>query len=432
MMLSLLAKMKIKGLSLVSLYLLAVVILVPLHARAEPVVEVMHWMHRGSDARAMRVLIDEFESKGGIWHNVAGKTSVDVLNSAVSRMAKGYAPTFVQWNSAWEVAQIRKLGLLNEVDKELSESLENTLIENVLDMVKVDNEIVSVPINVHTENWLWYRKQNEASIDPDVFADWANFLAYAKGLQDENRYALALGNEPWQIRTLFNNILLGETDQEMYERIYNKLDTSVFQEKKLRHALQVFKELKPFSHSFGDGRWDQQVAAVAANRATAMVTGDWAKGEFKKLGLKLGRDYECLLAPGTSDNIVLTIDAFVLGQVVSDSEKEGQKLLVDVVTDPDVSETFNYLKGSFPPIKGIGIDSLDHCNQQAYTMLNQKGKAIKAYANTGDRGFLANLDHLISELWNGNLEIDEWIEEFTSALDTERNKRSENYRVSGK
>jgi len=419
-------------LSVSSALLLVLVALASLQARAEPVVEVMHWMYRGSDARAMRVLIDEFESQGGVWHNVAGERSVDILNSAVSRMAKGYAPTLVQWNSAWEVAQIRNLGLLNNVDEDLAQSLENTLIDNVLDMVTVDGEIVAVPINVHSENWLWYRTHNDSPIPPSVFSDWVEFLGYAQDLYADDKYALAVGNEPWQIRTLFNNVLLGVTDQEIYERVYKDFDTSVFEEEKFLGALQIFTSLKKFSMSFGEGMWHQQVAAVAAHRAAALVTGDWAKGEFKKLGLKLGRDYECVPAPGTSENIVLAIDVFVMGQVTSADEKQGQKLFVDVVTNPNVSETFNYLKGSLPPIREIDVDALDRCNQRAYTTLNERGKAIQPYANTGDRGLLANMDHLISQLWDGDLEIYDWIEEFSFLMDAERHKRKESYHVSGK
>ena len=85
----------------------------------------MHWWYRGGEARAMRVLKDEFEARGGIWHDISGSSSDDILNRAVSRMAKGYAPTLVQWNSPWEIEQIRRLGLLNKASSEMTVLLKN-------------------------------------------------------------------------------------------------------------------------------------------------------------------------------------------------------------------------------------------------------------------------------------------------------------------
>ena len=394
-----------------------------------PVVEVMHWMYRGSDARSIQVLKDEFESRGGVWHDVINQRPVDTLNEAVSRMAKGYAPTLTQWNSAWEVAQIRNLGLLNNLDEDLSGSIRQRLIANVLDMVSVDEEIVAIPVNVHSENWLWYQTRDPESVPVDIFTEWKKFLSYAEKLKSEDRVALAVGDEPWQIRTLFNSVLLGVAGQKNFEKIYFDLDASVLGNKETLNALKTFSEIPTYSRSFGDGRWDQQVAAVAANRAMALVTGDWAKGEFKKIGLKLGRDFQCAPAPGTAGNIVLVIDMFVFGQVLSVEEKRGQKLFVDVVVDPAVNETFNYLKGSLPTLNDIDVNELDSCNQLAYSTLNKPGQAIKPHANVGDRGLIATLDNLIVKLWKAELSIDEWVLEFSKVIDAEKSKRL--FHVSG-
>jgi len=390
---------------------------------AAPEVEVLHWWYRGGESRAMRVLKDEFEDRGGVWHNVTEESSNEVLNTAVSRMAKGYAPTLIQWNSAWEVEQIHNLGMLNNVDSSMLSNLQNTLIDNVLDMIVVDDKIIAVPVNVHSENWLWFKPEFDETLSNAVLSDWGEFLAYAQKLKSQGKVAIAVGNEPWQQRILFNNILLGIAGQEIYERIYTNLDSAAMVTDQFVEAVRVFSELKKYSQSFGDGRWDQQIAAVAANRALTVSMGDWAKGEFKNLGLRLGRDYDCVRTPGTSDNILLVMDVFVLGQVSTPEEKQGQKLFIDVVTDPDVSETFNYLKGSLSPLREINVASLDSCNQKAYNTLNKKGSAIKPYASVGDRGLLTQIDGLLALLWSENPDIGNWISEFAQVIETENKKR---------
>ena len=60
---------------------------IPLPGNAQTEIEVMHWWSRGGEKRAMQVLRDEFELRGGTWYDVPGENSISVLNTAVSRMA---------------------------------------------------------------------------------------------------------------------------------------------------------------------------------------------------------------------------------------------------------------------------------------------------------------------------------------------------------
>ena len=398
-------------------------------AHAEPEVEVMHWWYRGGDARAMQVLQDEFELRGGKWFNVAGEKPISVLNTAVSRMAKGYAPTLVQWNSGWEVSQIRNLGLLNSLDQQLFKQIENAFIDSVMDIVMVNGEIVAIPVNVHSENWLWYKPNSFPDGTGEITHSWSNFLQYAQERSSHGEIAIAVGDDPLQRRILFNNVLLGVAGQELFKRVYNELDVSMLDHQQFREAVETFKMIRGYSRSFGEGRWDQQLAAVASNKALTVLMGDWAKGEFRNLGLKLGRDYECTPAPGTSDNIVLVMDVFALGQVSNEEEKRGQKLFLDVVTDRAVSEAFNYLKGSLSPLRETDISSLDKCNQIAYQTLEKRGTAIKPHASVGDRGFLASIDHLISSLWMEQTATTTWVEAFRKLLLDEYSKRRANEQI---
>lgn len=392
-------------------------------AHAEPQIEVMHWWNRGGESRAMQVLKDEFEHRGGTWFDVAGEDQITVLNSAVSRMAKGYAPTLVQWNSGWEVSQIRELGLLNSIEPAVLQSLDNHFIDNVMDMVMVNGELVAIPVNVHSENWFWYKPKNFPEDTKNAMRSWPEFLEYANDRSQQEVVALAVGDEPWQRRILFNNILLGVADQSLFQRIYNDLDTTALDDAKFIEAIDTFKKTQRFTHSFGDGRWDQQIAAVAANKALATTMGDWAKGEFRNMGLKLGRDYDCIPAPGTSENIMLVMDVFALGQVTNSQEQLGQKLFLEIVTDRAVSEAFNYLKGSLSPLRDTDISTLDKCNKIAYQTLDKRGAAIKPHASIGDRGFLALIDHQIMQLWSEDSNTIDWVAQFKQLLQEEHDKR---------
>ena len=122
----------------------------------------------------------------------------------------------------------------------------------------------------------------------------------------------------------------------------------------------------------------------------------------------------------------------MLGQVPDINEKLGQEVFMDVVTDPVVSETFNYLKGSLSPLREIDVKGLDKCSKVAHTTLNQRGKAIKPHASIGDRGFLADIDHQISNLWSGTTTPAVWIVEFSNLIMRENMKRRDSLSVTEK
>ena len=389
-----------------------------------PELEVMHWWYRGGDNKAMHVLKNEFTRRGGIWYDVPHENAVETLNSAVSRITKGYSPTLVQWNSGWEVEQFHELGLLNSITETSQLHLiEQRMIDSVLDIVTVDGKLVAIPVTLHSENWAWYRPDSTLNKNSGVFNSWSNFLEYAKQVLNDGGTAMAVGAEPWQRRILFNNVLLGVAGKEFYTRFYQSLDASVVDEPKFAEVLRIFEQLDTFAVSFGEGRWEQQIAAVAADKAKTVFMGDWAKGEFRNIGLKLGRGYTCTPAPSTSGSLIPVMDVFVLGKVNNDQERQGQSLFLDVVTDPATSEAFNYLKGSLPPLSGIDELGLDPCNRISYRALKNKDSLLSPFAGHGDRAFLSSIEQTIFQLWELELSLSEQLQRFKDLVHFEQKRR---------
>lgn len=386
-------------------------------------VEVMHWWAEKSDARAMQVLRDEFEYRGGVWFNVADEDASLVLNTAVSRMAKGYAPSLVQWNSGWELGQLTRLGLLNKLDKQLLGDVKAAYLPSILDVVTVDGEIVAIPVNVHTENWLWYRTDALQRLPSDTFSTWKNFISLASEAEYPEQSLLAISNEPWQLRLLFNSVLFSILQQEKYNRLYLELDANVVDSIEFQRASEIFAALKNHATSFGNGSWRHQLSAVGSGQALATVMGDWARGELRNLRLKVERDMTCQPSPGTQNNVLLSVDSFVPGQVDSNNEILGQKLFLDIVTDTEVIESFNYLKGSLSPLIDADTLSMDSCNRHAYTLLGKSNRAVKPFADIGDRSFLVEIENAISELWSKQSSVPEWRSAFKELFTGEKIRR---------
>lgn len=377
---------------------------------ANPEVEIMHWWSRGGDHTAMQVFKNEFERRGGLWEDATNLNSIDTLNSAVSRMSKGYSPTFVQWNSGWEVRQISQLGLLDPVtDQKQKRQLRNVILDSILDIVAVDGQIVAIPVNVHSENWLWYLHDRIDEKTSRSFDTWQQFLNFAKTRKEAGETAIAVGTEPWQQRILFNNVLLGVAGRSLYRRIYSNMDISATEDPAFREALETFKKLRQYSRSFGEGHWDEQIAAVAKGEALTVSMGDWAKGEFRNLGIKAGSELACVPAPSTRNKLILVLDVFVRGRVESEQERQGQALFLDVVTDPEVNQRFNLLKGSLPPLKNLDASSLDICGRIAYKALQDQNQLIEPYASHGHREYLSRIDYIINSLWEQKINVSDSI-----------------------
>ena len=80
-----------------------------------PEIEVVHWWYKGGDANALEMIVNEFMLRGGQWDNAPESSFADTRESVVSRMAKGYPPTAIQWIAGVESRQFAELGLLNPV-----------------------------------------------------------------------------------------------------------------------------------------------------------------------------------------------------------------------------------------------------------------------------------------------------------------------------
>lgn len=387
-------------------------------AVASPEAEIMHWWSRGGDYAALQVFRAEFEGRGGIWHDTITEGSIETLNNAVSRMSKGYAPTFVLWNSGWEVTEISRLGLLDPItDSVTLNKIRGSILDSVLGIVSVDEQIVAIPVNVHSENWLWHLRDAVEPGDAELFGTWQQFLAFAKQKKEADEIVIAVGDEPWQQRLLFNNVLLGVAGQSLYQAFYTRRDINALEDPAFAEALDVFRQLKAFSRSFKEGRWDQQIAAVADGRALTISMGDWAKGEFQNLGIDIGSKLACVPAPGTANKLILVIDVFVRGRVDNKEEGEGQSHFIDIVTDPAVNQRFNSLKGSLPPLKHLDQSTLDDCGRIAYTALQQQTQVIEPFANYGHREALSKIEYLIGKLWNQETDVAQTIKALRALME---------------
>jgi len=339
-----------------------------------PQAEILHWWSTDGEFSALKVFIEEFEARGGQYYNTSKKDHPSNRQEAIERMAKGYPATLTQWNAGNDLVEMFDFGLIHAVsDADIVQRLKDTLPAAVLDVVTHKGQIIAVPLNVHTENWLWYNKKYFSQAESD------------------------------QVRILFTSVFLG-ISRTHYTELFLAGNADVIDSEEFKTTLDIFSQLARYSQSFGDGAWDAQVKAVVENKAAANVMGDWAKSAFIELGQRAGVDYGCRLTGSGDPSLLMAVDTLVLGKVREQSELDGQKLMLDIVLDPALNLQFNTLKGSLSPYAQPTSDESDPCSAQAYAVLSSNGELIppvKSYFSEAS-DYMEDFNMAMYELWTAS------------------------------
>ena len=366
---------------------------------AEAQAEILHWWSSAGEHAALDVFINEFKTRGGHYYDSTKNNMNASREEAIDRMSKGYPSTLTQWNAGRDVEEFYDFGLIDAItEPSLVAKLKKLVPEAILDTVTHRGEIIAMPVNIHSENWLWHSTALIKQSDKIFTKDWQKFLALGEDLDKQNIPLLAVGDQPWQVRILFTSVFLG-ISRDVYREFYLKSEESSVTRPEFKDVITAFSHLARYSKSFGDGNWNTQVKAVADNQAGATFMGDWAKGEFQVLGKTPGKEYGCSLTASDNPGLLLGVDTFILGKVDSAEEQKGQGLMLDIISDPEVNLQFNLLKGSASPYMTPSSDTQDICSAQVYNILSDKEAVIPPYASYSNAGHVHQLDTEIYRLW---------------------------------
>ena len=366
---------------------------------AEAQAEILHWWSSAGEHAALDVFINEFKARGGHYYDSTKNNMNASREEAIDRMSKGYPSTLTQWNAGRDVEEFYDFGLIDAItEPSLVAKLKKLVPEAILDTVTHRGVIIAMPVNIHSENWLWHSTALIKQSDKIFTKGWQNFLALGEDLDKQNIPLLAVGDQPWQVRILFTSVFLG-ISRDVYREFYLKSEESSVTRPEFKDVITAFSHLARYSKSFGDGNWNTQVKAVADNQAGATFMGDWAKGEFQVLGKTPGKEYGCSLTASDNPGLLLGVDTFILGKVDSAEEQKGQALMLDIISDPEVNLQFNLLKGSASPYMTPSSDTQDICSAQVYNILSDKEAVIPPYASYSNAGHVHQLDTEIYRLW---------------------------------
>ena len=352
--------------------LAASIALTPAVASAESkgtVEGIHHWVSQ-SEVNALKVITDKLASKGYTWQDsaVGGLSGANALQALRTRLAAGNPPATMQF-LGYEGLDWAKEGVLRSLNDLYSKNgWDEALAPQLLAFVKSDDDYISVPINMHRQNWVW---ANKAVFDKAGITEpksWDELIAAGPKLKEAGVVPLAMGDEPWQILEVFEAILVDVNGPDFYKKTVIDLDEGALASDQMVDTFEKLRKVRGLVDDGFTGRdWAVATGMVASGKAAMQIMGDWAKGEFLAKGMKPGVDFLCFPTPTSTPNYKFVIDAFGLFKIDNAAVTAGQDAWAESVMDPEVQKNFNKIKGSIPARSDIPVDDFDDCAKRSFS-----------------------------------------------------------------
>ncbi|MFZ6753966.1 ABC transporter substrate-binding protein [Undibacterium sp. Dicai25W] len=358
------------------LFLLATLLLMA-NAQAQTV-QVLHWWTSTSEEKAIASLSGRMAQENIVWKNAVIPSGSGIGAGIVlkSRMLAGDAPEVAQLNGVI-ISEWADLGLLQELDPVASSGKwEKSLFPTVWRLIQPKGHPVAVPLGIHRINTLFYNRKIFAKFDLSPPSNWDEFDALAKKLQQAGITPLAQSSEPWQLATLFETLVLSESDANFYRDAFVKKNSQAFVDPRFGRALSRLRSLKKYMPApLTERTWIATIRMLADGDAAMLVMGDWAKGELNSWGIVTDIGFSCAVVPNTANYHLYDIDTLVMLDKGA-TARSAQEKIAQIAVSPAVQTEYNQIKGSIPVLRNPELNKMDSCSQTSWKIFS-RGSAVQ-------------------------------------------------------
>jgi len=335
---------------------------------AAPSLQVLHWWTSAGERHAANVLAARLADEGITWQDAAipGGAGLGAGKVLRSRVLAGNAPDATQIIGV-SIGEWAELGLLLELDSVATAGNWNkALFPTVRDLVRHRGHVVAAPLGIHRINTLFYNSRLFERLKLAPPATWPEFEKVARQLRAAGVAPLVQSSEPWQVATLFENLLLATGGPEYYRELFVRQSPQAAADARLALALQRLRTMKSWMLNPADEQpWTDAVKRFARGEAAMFVMGDWAKAELNELGQNIDVDFSCVPLPGTDNYHLYSVDT--LAMFVNDySHQLAQEKLAKAIMSPLAQQQYSAAKGSVPVRRDANPNAMDSCARSSW------------------------------------------------------------------
>jgi glucose/mannose transport system substrate-binding protein len=387
--------------------------------------EVQHWWTGGDGNKAVTALFEGFKEEypdvevnqnpvpGGAGENLKTVIKKRVLNND--------PPS--SWQ-AWPGAHLQPFVDADKL-KDIGDSvwsangMKDAYLDGPKDAAKPGGNFVTVPINIHRLNNLFFNASvvEEAGVDTSSISKPSDVVDAMKTVE-ENTDAVGMAHQTksaWSTAQLWAQVLLSEYGEETYVAFTEgKVSEN---EEAIKDSLNIVTEYTEyFNDDAGSISWTEANSKVINGEAAFFHQGDWAAGMYRgQDDFEFESDWGQVPFPGTEGIYALNMDSFPFPKN-NPSPKATEKFL-QYCGSVDAQERFNPKKGSIPPRTDVPKDEFgpflsrqmdDFADSDAQVKSIQHGLAIppEAKSNFGEA-----MSTFISD-WN----VDKTYDQLTQAF----------------
>ncbi|MGF1750060.1 ABC transporter substrate-binding protein [Vibrio cionasavignyae] len=361
-------------------WLCFIVVFLSMPVASSQSVELLHWWTSSGEEAAFSVVTDVFEGLPETLESepIVGGGGAPAKAILQAKAIAGTPPDIAQMEGP-SIKSWAALGFLHELD-EPSEYYhwDSTIYTEIQSIHKYKGAYVAIPINIHRLNWMWTNNEVLASNNIPLPTDWDSLVSALKALKKSGIQPLAMGDEPWQIVQMFENIAYGVGGADYYRRAFVNLDPTALNSTETLESLRRFREIANIVGShLPKLTWNQATDALLEGEYAFQLTGDWALGEMIHQHGGLPEFIECTPFPSTDKGYIYNIDSLAFFKT-SGNKTMDVSAVATALSSPDFLLEFSRKKGSIPALNNVSVDGLNRCQQQSFKDFNQARKAGRA------------------------------------------------------
>ena len=342
--------------------------------------EVTHWWTSGGEAAAVAEFAKAFNATGNKWVDGAIAGSGDVARPVmISRITGGKPMGATQFNHGKQAEELVQAGLMRDLTDLATKEGWKELIKpaSLLESCTLDGKIYCVPVNIHSQQWLWLSNKAFADAGVPVPTNWDEFVNAAPALEKAGKIPLAQGQQSWQTTLTFQVLLVAIAGPDAYNKVFGDKDEKFAAGPEIAKVFAAADMARKLSAKSTAQEWNQATSMVIKGEAGGQIMGDWARGEFQVAGQVAGKDYTCLPGLGVNEVIQTGGDAFYFPKLDDEAKSKAQEKLASVMLSKETQVAFNLKKGSLPVRGDVDLNAADDCMKKGLAIL-AKGAVIQA------------------------------------------------------
>jgi glucose/mannose transport system substrate-binding protein len=268
----------------------------------------------------------------------------------------------------WPGATLEKFGeAYASIEEDVwTDEVEENYLPGPKEQAKLDGTYVTVPLNIHRINNLFYNTAvlEEAGVDPESLSSPADVVDACAAVA-ENTDAVPFAQQTsgtWSTIQLWETALLAQAGVDGYTA-FTEGEGDVEQ---VRAALEHVVELSEYYPSDASSiGFTEANTMVMEGDAAFIHQGDWAAGAYSGNDeFNYGEDWGQVTYPGSEGSYLLNMDSFPYFD--NNPSPEATKTFLSYCGTTDAQVRFNREKGSIPPRKDADVSELNTFQQDQY------------------------------------------------------------------